>query len=1368
MHKSKYYHNDSYRLQGRHNMSKLIKQSITTLSIVFMIVMGSSVSMKTVLADDTDIYLNQNAASTDKPLIMFSLDYRSNLGNSVCPDSEDTAADGSCGQLVAEGYLDDDAITKNGNYSSLEVYRAVLKKVMDHELDTGITIAEAAIFGVMMNHDSENNCDGPSETDCSNGGFILSKFRDLSDGPTGGVPNNLKCDFDSLTTSTADDNANPTEYDKFFCALDGVPIPQSTWNTTFGSGSDQCKDGNNKNTGEHKYQGAELFFEFFRYLTGQRVHNGHTGYIDFGTSDDENMDELGSLPAGLLASPRNQNIDTSSSNLHDICLPSPIWDEEAETGTADSDGFDVYDSPLLSLSACGGDIYTFNFMFQVSSADSGSDDAIESTDPGGMIGIGNLASNSRFEDVLEYLNDIDLGAEDEDGDPIFGTVPDIGGTQNVTSYFFVPTTKVNQTTNGYATSGGTGATGAIGMDLEDVDATIDIITSTLESVLSVSTTFVSPTLPSNVFNRTDLLDQVYIAIFKADEDLKPRWNGNLKRLHINPNTTTVNGQTVSLGNPFLAGGDGTGRDTSVSSSSAVGPDGRIDQNTITVWTHPADVPANTSADEDFRLGKDGRSTVHGGAGGVIPGYRDPNTTDSITYNPGNTNPSGATTEISYRKIFTEPDSRNNDLDLALRAFNADDATALELLQIGDGTASQTATDDDYYQIKVDLWREIMPWSDCEDYVSGTVDEPANCVNYNLADADNTTNDEDVALARLKQLLAYGRGFEDYNVDSSLSTKKSWMMGDPLHSRPVAINYGGLTEASQNIRVALSTNDGTLHFIRVDDGVNPDGVEEWAFTPRSVVHKLNRLRENSVSPTPVHPYTMDGSPTVLLIDDDSDGIISPALSSNDEAYLYIGMRRGGKHYYALDITDYQAPKMKWSISKEDANFSELGQTWSQPSNVLIKYEDATDTVVERHALIFGGGFNGDDEGDELTDDNDIELGKDTRDDFDDDDSTIDDDDAESLEFKGWNDHEGNAIFIVDAKTGELIWKATGPRLTTTYDSGTDTYTTVTESVTTGDKVNIGGEPIHYRHADMADSIPSIVTAVNATNFTDIYDDRAYVGDTGGIIWRVDFSDTDRANWKVTKLANLGRHAHTTPVNENQANDRRFFHAVDFALASDEEGSFDAVVVASGNRPNPLTDKSENYLYMIRDRNTNTPASTDSSLDHDGLQDLSDNCLQDGDATDCTVAFDQNNFNNGWKIFLENCTDESSTGICGEKGLSKPLVFLGNIIFNSYIPPISQGGGAVCAPAEGNGQFYKIGLQDATAVENFNTANDSPAVTLERSERLASGGIPSDPVVAGSFSPDGTTTSTGILRPDLEIELIDSFGLLKKFWYTTEPE
>ena len=47
------------------------------------------------------------------------------------------------------------------------------------------------------------------------------------------------------------------------------------------------------------------------------------------------------------------------------------------------------------------------------------------------------------------------------------------------------------------------------------------------------------------------------------------------------------------------------------------------------------------------------------------------------------------------------------------------------------------------------------------------------------------------------------------------------------------------------------------------------------------------------------------------DQNGDGIINGA----DRVWIYFGLRRGGKSYYALDITNKTAPVFKWKITNE---------------------------------------------------------------------------------------------------------------------------------------------------------------------------------------------------------------------------------------------------------------------------------------------------------------------------------------------------------------------------------------------------------------------------------------------------------------------
>src|SRR4030095_16640932 len=119
-------------------------------------------------ADDTDIYLlHKEIPVASQPMIMFSLDYRPNLGSTVCQSGE-------CDFLVDEGFL-----PEKGSYTFFEVLRASLQKVMKP--------LEGVRVGLMLNHDNKTSCAGPTKTipGCSHGGAIAMGFEWLG----GAAPN---------------------------------------------------------------------------------------------------------------------------------------------------------------------------------------------------------------------------------------------------------------------------------------------------------------------------------------------------------------------------------------------------------------------------------------------------------------------------------------------------------------------------------------------------------------------------------------------------------------------------------------------------------------------------------------------------------------------------------------------------------------------------------------------------------------------------------------------------------------------------------------------------------------------------------------------------------------------------------------------------------------------------------------------------------------------------------------------------------------------------------------------------------------------------------------------------------------------------
>jgi type IV pilus assembly protein PilY1 len=275
----------------------------------------------------------------------------------------------------------------------------------------------------------------------------------------------------------------------------------------------------------------------------------------------------------------------------------------------------------------------------------------------------------------------------------------------------------------------------------------------------------------------------------------------------------------------------------------------------------------------------------------------------------------------------------------------------------------------------------------------------------------------VTEAEALNLIKYARGLDvnDDDEDDDVDDARAWVLGDPLHSRPLPINYGavdGYNEYNQSIYVAFGSNDGFMHFLRntepglVAEGESGEdsGEEVWAFMPDEVMGKLATLEANGLGIT--HPYLLDGSATAYV-----EGRFIDRTIDGEAVYLYFGLRRGGKAYYAMDISEPENPGLKWKITK-GGDFPELGYTFSDPVVGMMR-----DGTAGRPIVMVGGGY------DTNKDENET------------------------------NDTEGNALYVIDGELGTLIWKATG------------------------DEDEDGPSNVFY-HEEMKDSIPSKVAAMDS--------------------------------------------------------------------------------------------------------------------------------------------------------------------------------------------------------------------------------------------------------------------------------------------------
>lgn len=191
---------------------------------------------------------------------------------------------------------------------------------------------------------------------------------------------------------------------------------------------------------------------------------------------------------------------------------------------------------------------------------------------------------------------------------------------------------------------------------------------------------------------------------------------------------------------------------------------------------------------------------------------------------------------------------------------------------------------------------------------------------------------------LADVINWARGEDVQDVDNNASTTVRYVMGDPLHSQPAAIVYGG-TQANPETVVFTATNDGYLHAI---DGAT--GNELWSFIPKMLLSDLPELMLDGNS-TYKH-YGIDGDVVPVVADLNDNGVID----GSDFVHIIFGMRRGGNHYFSIDVTNKNSPELLWQKT-----YAEFGQSWSRPVVARVDL-DVTPFNAQKAVVILGEGYD----------------------------------------------------------------------------------------------------------------------------------------------------------------------------------------------------------------------------------------------------------------------------------------------------------------------------------------------------------------------------------------------------------------------------
>ncbi len=492
-----------------------------------------------------------------------------------------------------------------------------------------------------------------------------------------------------------------------------------------------------------------------------------------------------------------------------------------------------------------------------------------------------------------------------------------------------------------------------------------------------------------------------------------------------------------------------------------------------------------------------------------------------------------------------------------------------------------------------------------------------------------------------KLVKWARGVL---VDSNGNDIPRRSMEDPLHSRPVLLNYGRVKIDGKDVpdsTLFIGTNSGYLHAF---DTHEKQPRERFAFIPKELLPVVTRYYERSGT----KQYGLDGPISVWHDDKNRNQIID----NREQAILYIGMRRGGSSYYALDVSDRDQPRLLWQINGRNplagntttTGFERLGQTWSRMIPATINWTDGKD----RKVLFFGGGY----------------------------------DPKEDDYLMRTNHEQGNAIFMVDAQTGQLLWRATD----------------------TSDNADL-------RHPSMTSSFASDLVVVddNGDGLANIL----YAADVGGRIWRLDINhESTTANdfIKGGVLADLG-------TNNSRANNVRFYNKPDVIYTEygtiwevDNKGNKTEVgkrgryqiAIGSGYRAHPLNNEADDHFYVINDYHTNGAPESYKTLQKADLAD--------------------------YERYNQATIDKKMNGLfyklpnTGEKVLSNAVTLRDTIYFSTY-SPVDAANRSGCDADTGVARTYTI--------KPVNNPEDLERVI--ESKTLSQSGIVSEPVLIRS-NPD----------------------------------
>ncbi|ENX47583.1 hypothetical protein F886_00519 [Acinetobacter sp. NIPH 542] len=390
--------------------------------------------------------------------------------------------------------------------------------------------------------------------------------------------------------------------------------------------------------------------------------------------------------------------------------------------------------------------------------------------------------------------------------------------------------------------------------------------------------------------------------------------------------------------------------------------------------------------------------------------------------------------------------------------------------------------------------------------------------------------------KILNYLGYSTDISATTLPSSLVTSNApyLSMGGSIHSLPVQLTYNGTLDENGNLTSAreqsilYGTMEGGLHIVDASTGV-----EQMAFVPADILNDpvASKALVVGQSDTTAPAHGMDGawvSDPAYSITTTGSGSSAVSKVTAKQMNIYGGMRMGGSSYYGLNVLNPASPKLLFRVGADQTDYSRMGQSWSKPVLANIRYNG----VIKR-VMIVGGGY------DQCYENPNITL-------------------SNSCFTNG--KAKGNAVYIIDAKTGERLWW--------TSDTGSN-----------------------IDNSNMKHSIVSRISTLDRD--ADGLVDHLYFGDLGGQIFRIDLNNNQTKTnstyssfgIRVVRLANLATNDSNYDASNDYTNGNapRFYEPPTVTIHDYGIRTFITVGIASGDRSTPLD------VYPLTGREGMSPSS-----------------------------------------------------------------------------------------------------------------------------------------------------------------------------------